>query len=114
MADGMSNSYLEQLFGLSGQVAIVIGGTGVLGGALSEGLAQAGATVVAAGRSADKGKLRVEAIEQLGGAAHFHEVDVTRRESMEALLAGVLQRLGRVDMLVNGAGVNAASSYFDI
>src|SRR5437660_437251 len=46
----MSSSYLEELFGLSGQVAVVIGGTGVLGGALAEGLARAGASVVIAGR----------------------------------------------------------------
>jgi NAD(P)-dependent dehydrogenase (short-subunit alcohol dehydrogenase family) len=110
----MSRSYLEQMFGLSGQVAVVIGGTGVLGGALCEGLAQAGATVVVAGRSADKGNARVAAIEKLGGKAAFLEVDVTRRESLEALLAGTLKSHGRVDMLINGAGVNAASPYFDI
>ena len=46
----MSDSFLEDLFGLNGQVAVVIGGTGVLGGALAEGLAKAGARVVVAGR----------------------------------------------------------------
>jgi NAD(P)-dependent dehydrogenase (short-subunit alcohol dehydrogenase family) len=46
----MSQSYLEELFGMSGQVAVVIGATGVLGGALAQGLAQAGATAVVAGR----------------------------------------------------------------
>jgi NAD(P)-dependent dehydrogenase (short-subunit alcohol dehydrogenase family) len=110
----MPKDFLEQLFGLSGHVAVVIGGTGVLGGALAEGLAQAGAAVVVAGRSAEKGKQRVEAIEQLGGTAHFLQCDVTRRESIEALLAGSLEKLGRVDMLINGAGVNAASPYFEI
>ena len=75
----MSGKYLEQMFGLSGQVAVVIGGTGVLGGALAEGLAQAGARVVVAGRSADKGQERVTAISKLGGEAAFLEVDVTRR-----------------------------------
>ena len=106
-------SYVDGLFGLSGQVAVVIGGTGVLGGALAEGLARAGALVVVAGRGADKGAARVAAIEALGGAAEYAAVDVMQRASIEALLSHVAGRHGRVDMLINGAGVNSASSYFD-
>ena len=48
----MKHDYLDALFGLSGQTAIVVGGTGVLGGALADGLAAAGAFVVVAGRNA--------------------------------------------------------------
>lgn len=110
----MSEAFLQKLFGLDGRVAVVIGGTGVLGGALSEGLASAGAHVVVAGRSADRGGERVAAIEKDGGQASFGEVDVTRRESIQQLLADVLEQQGRVDMLINGAGVNSASSYFDV
>jgi NAD(P)-dependent dehydrogenase (short-subunit alcohol dehydrogenase family) len=110
----MPNPFLDDLFGLSGQVAVVIGGTGVLGGALSEGLAQAGAHVVVAGRSQEKGQARVAAIEQLGGRADYALVDVTGRESIEALLATVLARHSRVDMLINGAGVNSASPYLEV
>lgn len=110
----MPHDYLEQLFGLSGQVAVVIGGTGVLGGALAEGLAQAGAKVVVAGRSHEKGHQRVRDIENFNAWAEYIEVDVARRESIEALLATVLEHHGRVDMLINGAGVNSASSYFDV
>ncbi len=58
----MANAFLDELFGQSGQVAVVIGGTGVLGGALAQGLAGAGAQVVVAGRSAERGAQRVEAI----------------------------------------------------
>lgn len=110
----MSHDYLEQLFGLTGQVAVVIGGTGVLGGALAEGLAQAGAKIIVAGRSLEKGAARVEAIEQLGGWSEYVEVDVARRESIDALLETVVRRHGRVDMLINGAGVNAASPYLEV
>ena len=67
----MSAEYLARLFGLDGQTAVVIGGTGVLGGALSEGLAQAGAFVVVAGRSEERGRERVAAIEAAGAAAAF-------------------------------------------
>lgn len=109
----MAESYVEQLFGLSGQVAVVIGGTGVLGGALAEGLARAGATVVVAGRDAGRGAERVKQIEAAGGRGVFAPVDVTRRDSIEELLREVIAGQGRVDMLINGAGVNSASSYFD-
>jgi NAD(P)-dependent dehydrogenase (short-subunit alcohol dehydrogenase family) len=110
----MLNTYLEELFGLGGQVAVVIGGTGTLGGALAEGLARAGAHVVVAGRSAERGQERVAAIEALGGAASFLEVDVMQRASIEELLRQTLAQRGRVDMLINGAGVNVASGYFDV
>ena len=107
-------SYLDELFGLTGEVAVVIGGTGVLCGALASGLARAGATVVVAGRDAGKGKARVDEIAKLGGKAVFAEVDVTSRESIEKLLESALKHTGRVDMLINGAGVNKASAYFDV
>ena len=110
----MPNSYLEDLFGLDGQVAVVIGGTGVLGGALCDGLAQAGAFVVVAGRGAERGEARVNAIKELGAQASFVVVDVTSRESIEALLAATVKDHGRVDILVNCAGVNAASAYLDV
>lgn len=110
----MSNGYLEELFGLKGQVAVVIGGTGVLGGALALGLARAGAAVVVAGRDPEKGAERLREIEAAGGRAVYVPVDVTRRESIEELLGSTLAALGRVDMLINGAGVNSASAYFDV
>lgn len=110
----MANSYLEELFGLSGRVAVVIGGTGTLGGALALGLARAGAAVVVAGRDGERGRRCVEQIASAGGQAVFLPVDVTSRESIAGLLQGVLAQFGRADMLVNGAGVNAASSYFEV
>jgi NAD(P)-dependent dehydrogenase (short-subunit alcohol dehydrogenase family) len=109
----MSERYLEDLFGMSGQVAVVIGGTGVLGGALADGLGKAGATVVVAGRDPTRGQARVKEIETAGGKAAFAAVDVMKRDSIEALLSQVLQSQGKVDMLINGAGVNSASTYFE-
>ncbi len=109
----MPASFLDSLFGLEGQVAVVIGGTGVLCGAMAQGLAQAGATVVVAGRDADKGAARVKEIEAVGGKAAFASVNVMDRRSIEGLLVESLGTQGRVDMLINGAGVNSASAYFE-
>ncbi|MGE0606797.1 MAG: SDR family oxidoreductase [Pirellulales bacterium] len=110
----MSNSYLEELFSLRGQVAVVIGGTGVLGGAIARGLARADATVVVAGRSEERGQACVAEIEQAGGRGAFAAVDVGQRPSIEALLNTVLSQQGQVDILINGAGVNSASAYVDV
>jgi len=110
----MSNSYLEELFSLSGQTAVVIGGTGVLCGALAEGLARAGAYVVVAGRNPERGLGCVARIQALGGEASFAPVDVTDRASIEALLKHVVVLRKQVDILINGAGVNSASPYFEI
>lgn len=95
-------------------MAVVIGGTGVLGGALCEGLAKAGMFVVVAGRSAERGQERVEAIQKMGAEAAFLPVDVTSRPSVEALLAAVLEQRGQVDVLVNCAGVNSATPYLEV
>ena len=109
----MQNDYLENLFSLSGQVAVVVGGTGTLGGAIAEGLALAGAKVVVGGNSQQRGQARVERIKLLGGEAKFLPADVSRRDSLESLLASTLAEFGRADMLVNCAGVNSASTYLE-
>jgi NAD(P)-dependent dehydrogenase (short-subunit alcohol dehydrogenase family) len=106
--------YLHKLFGFDGQVAVVIGGTGVLGGELCNGLAQAGATVVVAGRSQERGEARVAEIEKLGGKARFADVDAANRESVQRLLEAVLKQHGRADALINCAGVNSPAPYFEI
>lgn len=107
-------SFLTDLFGLKEQVAVVIGATGVLGGALADGIAAAGATVVVAGRSAERGQRRVEEIQKNGGKAEFIAVDADRRESMNALLQQTLESYGRVDILVNCAGTNSSTPYAEI
>jgi NAD(P)-dependent dehydrogenase (short-subunit alcohol dehydrogenase family) len=106
--------FLSDLFGLAGQTAIVIGGTGVLGGALAEGLARAGASVVVAGRGRDRGEACAGSVRSSGGKAIYTDVDVTSRDSLAALLATAIREHGRVDILVNCAGMNSATPYFDI
>ena len=109
-----SPDYLQSLFGLTGKVAVVIGGTGELCGAMAEGLAGAGAEVVLVGRNADKAAARLAKISAAGGRAWFHSAEVSSKAELEGLLAAVLQRSGRVDIVVNGAGINSATPFFDI
>jgi NAD(P)-dependent dehydrogenase (short-subunit alcohol dehydrogenase family) len=110
----MANGYLENMFGLSGRTAVVVGGTGVLGGALADGLAKAGAFVVVAGRGADRGAARVAAIREAGGDAMFVSVDAVDRASVQALLDATIHARGKADILVNCAGVNSSVPYFEI
>jgi NAD(P)-dependent dehydrogenase (short-subunit alcohol dehydrogenase family) len=109
-----SEQYLHQLFGLDGQTAIVIGGTGVLGGAISDGLAAAGAHVVVAGRSQERGQERAKLIRDADGSAEFIPVDVTSRASIVELRDKVVAARKRVDILVNCAGVNSAVPFAEI
>ncbi len=103
-----------ELFSLKGKVAVVIGGTGELCGAIAEGLAAAGATVALVGRDAAKAQKRLDKISKEGGKAEFFPCDTTSRTGLQKLLADVLAKFKRVDVLVNGAGVNSPTPFFDI
>jgi NAD(P)-dependent dehydrogenase (short-subunit alcohol dehydrogenase family) len=109
----MSSEYLQQLFGLTGQSAVVIGGAGVLGGALCAGLAQAGAHVIVADVTDEGCQARVSALKNLGCTSSYCCVDVTSRKSIEDLLAKCVEQVGRVNILVNCAGVNAGNDFLD-
>ncbi len=107
-------SYLESLFSLQGKTAVVIGGTGVLCGEMAQTMARAGAEVVLVGRSEVKAKERIESIAHEGGSAYFVAADVSSRAGLENLLSGVIEKSGKCDILVNGAGVNAATPFLEI
>ena len=94
------------LFDLSGEVAVVIGATGALGGALAQGLGEAGAAVAVLGRNLERGAARVKAIEAKGGKAGFFPADAVNRESLRAARLALEKSLGAPTILVNAAGGN--------
>ena len=91
---------------LTGEVAVVIGATGELGGAIAEGLAQAGANIAVLGRNRDKGDARVKTIRDAGGHAAFFTADAIQRESLAAARVEIEKQFGPVTILVNAAGGN--------
>jgi NAD(P)-dependent dehydrogenase (short-subunit alcohol dehydrogenase family) len=97
---------LNKQFSLTGKTAIVTGATGVLGGAIAHGLAQAGASIGLLGRRADKAAEVANAITSSGGAAVPLPADVLDAASLASARDKMLQQYGRIDILVNAAGGN--------
>src|SRR5947209_17997638 len=95
-----------KLFDSTAEVAVVIGATGVLGGALAEGLAEAGAKVAVLGRNAERGAARVKKIKGAGRSAAFFSADAQNRESLRAAHQAIEKALGAPTILVNAAGGN--------
>ena len=102
------------LFSLTGQVAVVIGGGGVLAGAMATGLAEAGAEIAILDVSKDGAEARARSIESLGRGAIGVCSDATSKTSLEEALGTVLGRFGHVDILLNAAGVNSGTPFFEI
>ncbi|WP_159013897.1 SDR family NAD(P)-dependent oxidoreductase [Acidisoma sp. S159] len=94
-------------FDLRGRVAIVTGGNGGIGLAMARGLAQAGADVVLSGRDAAKGAEARGAVEEFGGRVSFVTADLSRPEDCLRLVEDAKRSMGRVDILINNAGIVA-------
>ena len=93
-------------FDLKGRVAIVTGGNGGIGLGMAQGLAKAGANIVIAGRNAEKNSNAIENLKALGVSAIACIADVTHKEACEGLMRAALAQFGRIDVLVNNAGIN--------
>jgi NAD(P)-dependent dehydrogenase (short-subunit alcohol dehydrogenase family) len=120
-ADTELNIASRGLFDLDGQIAVVTGGSGVLAGAIVRGLAQAGVTVGILGRSLARLEQRVAEIERDGGKAIALQADVLRKDQLAVARDTMLERCGRIDILVNMAGGNMPQatlsdtrSFFDL
>ena len=106
--------FLNEMFGLEGKTAVIIGGTGELCSCMALGLAKAGAEVVLVGRNEEKANERLKVIEEAGGNGYFALADASDRQSLNELLNSVVEQSGKVDILVNGAGMNSPSPFVEI
>jgi len=97
---------VQDLFSLSGKVAVVTGATGVLGSEMARSLARSGARVAVLGRREEKANRVAEEIEAAGGQSLPLPADVLDTGQLEGARDALLQRWGRVDILVNAAGGN--------
>lgn len=109
-----SREYLRDLFGLDGLTAVVIGGTGTLGGSFCDALAGAGAHVLVVGRNDEHGNERVRRIRERGDSAEYFPCDATKRDELDALVAHLKTSGRQTNVLINGAGVNSPTPFLDI
>jgi NAD(P)-dependent dehydrogenase (short-subunit alcohol dehydrogenase family) len=109
------SAYLEELFGLAGRTAVVTGGGGVLGGAIAEAFAAAGARIVLWDRVRDRLETRARRIGDLcddPGRALVVETDLAEESAVEAALGRTLELAGGFEVLVNAAGGNLGKAPF--
>jgi gluconate 5-dehydrogenase len=105
-------SYLD-VFSLEGHAALVPGGGGAIGAAVSQALAAAGAKVVVANRTIDKAEAAAEAVRRSGGDAIAVEMDATVEADCERAVAAAVERYGKLDLVVNCVGGGAGKVLFD-
>jgi len=95
-----------KLFDLKGRVAVVTGGNGGIGLGMAQGMADAGATIVVAGRNAEKADAALKQLHASGADAAFIAVDVADDQSCADLITSSVAQFGRLDILINNAGMN--------
>ena len=105
-ADGHFPPMSENLFDLTGEVAVVIGATGALGGACALAMAKAGAIIAVVGRNAERGEARVNEITNGGGEAKFFNCDAMSPDSLKSCHEAIEKSLGPPTVLLNAAGGN--------
>jgi 2-deoxy-D-gluconate 3-dehydrogenase len=99
----------NQLFDLSGRVAIVTGGNAGIGLAMARGLAEAGAAVTIADRNADNSAIAKTSLERAGHQVLACVTDVTDPDSVAAMVAATHDRFERIDILINNAGISVSA-----
>jgi NAD(P)-dependent dehydrogenase (short-subunit alcohol dehydrogenase family) len=107
------NSYRD-LFNLEGKAAVVTGASGGIGRAIAAALAAHGADVLVAGRNPEKTRAAAEAVAAEGRRAVVFTLEISRRDSAQAMAAAAQEAFGRIDILINSAGMNIRKAILDI
>lgn len=105
---------IQELFSLEGKVAVVVGAGGVLGGEMAQGLAEAGADIAILARTPQNGEARASRVRETGRKAIVIQADATSKGELQYALHTALHELGRVDILLNAAGINSGTPFFEI
>lgn len=108
------NAYMQQLFDIEGRTALITGAGGHLCGTMARALARAGARVAVADLRPEKAEAVCGEIAAEGGQAVAVGLDATVKAEFEAARDRVLEAFGSIDILVNGAGINAPTPFLDI
>ena len=98
--------FMRNLFDIKDRVIVMTGGTGILGSCMVEYLAEQGAKVAILARNAEKAAMLVDGLKSQGFECSFFPTDVNDKDSVEITAKAIMEKYGRVDVLVNGAGGN--------
>lgn len=104
----------SEMFSLAGKTAVVIGGSGVLGGVFARALGDAGARVAIVGRTPEKVEQSTQSLKEAGIEALGVAADQSERSGVQKACAAVVDAWGGVDILVNAPGINSATPFFEI
>lgn len=107
-------SYLDELFGLKGKTAVIIGGGGVLAGSMADGLAQAGANIAIVDINLELAKHRAEQLSERGVKTLALMADASQKSALESVSQEIIAALGHVDILINAPGINSMTPFFEI
>ena len=110
----MKSSKVSERFDITGKVAIVTGGASGIGRAIALALAESGANVVIADRALDGAEEMAREIESAGGKAIATKTDVTDSKEVEQMVQRTIEKFGKIDILINNAGIIARSSVMDM
>lgn len=105
---------MSDLFDLSGKVAAIVGGGGVLAGEMALGLARAGADIAILDFNVDAANARASQVRELGRRAIGVAVDATKKADLQCALDTMIQELGGAHILVNAAGINSGTPFLEI
>jgi NAD(P)-dependent dehydrogenase (short-subunit alcohol dehydrogenase family) len=107
-------SYLEELFGLRDKVALVIGGGGVLAGAMADALAKAGANIAIMDLNEENAQKKAQQLASFGVKTLAIQANAASKEDLGRGQNEILAKLGRVDILINAPGINSSTPFFEI
>jgi NAD(P)-dependent dehydrogenase (short-subunit alcohol dehydrogenase family) len=104
----------SEMFSLAGKVAAVVGGGGVLAGEMAMGLGRAGADIAILDFNPAGAEARAAAVRGLGRRAIGIPSDATSKSDLQAALGRIVAELGRIDILINAAGINSGTPFLEI
>jgi len=105
---------LEKMFSLKDKVILLTGAAGGIGSVMAKGLAGAGADMVLCDIATDKLEALAKEIEADGGSASCFKLDVTSMDSIHSCVDSVIEKYGRIDVLINCAGINRREGMLDV
>lgn len=112
--DNEGESFMSDLFDLTGKVAVINGGTSTLGSSMASGLAKHGAKIALVGRNQEKALQIEKQIQEAGGVVRFFHGDVTDEKSVQNAASEIEKWTGGWDILLNAPGINSTTPFFDL